>query len=1003
MQQDLKSKSFNNYPNNRNRYDVCVDILKAIADLSSILLIDENLDRSVNKALKILGTSIAADRLNLHKHYDDPTGETLGYVAAKYEWISDGTRSQIDLPQLNQISYNGIEDCYHLMLKGKHWGGFVDALPEPFKSGQLQLGVKATYAIPIEVNHKYWGIIGLDFCKLARRLEESEIEVLKTAATCIGSAIEKERIVREREKIVKEVSLAKQEAKILTKKDRILALTTDVARILLDEESLEKSIFKALQIVGKGIDTDRVVVMEHRDDSTEASLGYLQMLHEWHSSVTISQLHHSNLNQISYEGIENWYEELNKGNVMGGIVEYLPEPVRSGQKKLGVLSTYAIPIAINGKYWGIVGFDDCREAKQRSQEEISILKTTAICIGSAIAKNRVRQERERAERNILLEQQKAAQLAKHNQILEQRDRILMATAEASNILLTEDNFDLAVNRALEIIGVTLNTDRVVVIENWHNPSNPNIPSWRLLYEWDSPQTISQISHPELTQGNYEGIEEWYALQNEGKSISYRLAQMPEPFRSGQAKLGVKVLHAVPVFIEGKHWGMIGFDDCHRETNRSEAELSILKTLAACIGGAIEKERIRRGKEEAEKAILLEREKAALEKTVSLLKSNQILSSRDRWLEATAHAANKLLKNADLEEGINAALQVLGESLDCDRVNIMKHHNDRKEFVRMLYEWDSPHAISQMSHSELNEISSEGIEDWFAILKAGGWIGGTIDEFGEPFRSGQIELGVKATHSVPIFVNNIYWGAICIDFCREPRRLTEPEVAVFKTAASCIGSAIYRQQIQQEKESAELAILDERNRMAREIHDTLAQAFTGISLQLEAAKNNLSTQPDTARERLIKAKQLAKEGIAEARRSVRALRPETLESNSLETAIQQLVDNMTSGTAIATQITIEDKLQLAPDIEVDLYRIVQEAITNTLRHAEATKLTIRLVYRTNLVELQIKDNGIGFELNRKTNDHFGLIGMQERCDRHHGNLIINSQKNRGTEITVTVPV
>ena len=112
--------------------------------------------------------------------------------------------------------------------------------------------------------------------------------------------------------------------------------------------------------------------------------------------------------------------------------------------------------------------------------------------------------------------------------------------------------------------------------------------------------------------------------------------------------------------------------------------------------------------------------------------------------------------------------------------------------------------------------------------------------------------------------------------------------------------------------------------------------------------------------------------------------------------------MTSGTEIATQITIEGELQLASAIEVDLYRIVQEAITNTLRHAQASELTIQLVCQTNLVELQIKDNGIGFELDREKSDNFGLMGMQERCDRHQGNLIINSQKNRGTEIIITIP-
>jgi len=114
----------------------------------------------------------------------------------------------------------------------------------------------------------------------------------------------------------------------------------------------------------------------------------------------------------------------------------------------------------------------------------------------------------------------------------------------------------------------------------------------------------------------------------------------------------------------------------KSENSIEAELNILKTAAACIGGAIAKERSRCTQEEAEKAILLEREKAALEKGVDLLRINQILSLRDKWLEAAANAANNLLKNADLDRGINAALKVLGESLDCDRVCIIQNIEDR---------------------------------------------------------------------------------------------------------------------------------------------------------------------------------------------------------------------------------------------------------------------------------------------------------------------------------------
>ena len=1228
----LNGDRSNNLNNNRRlSTDSKIEInslLEAVADCASALLGDNDFESGVNEALKILGASIGADRLGINEHHDDPTGQTLGYVVAKYEWLSSETESQLYHSELSRIPYDGVEDCYYMFVSGRYWGGLLENMPEPFRSGQKKLGVQATYAIPVIVKEKYWGIIGLDFCRTARKLCEAQIAVLKTAATCIGSAIQRERNRQEKEAAERKALLQQQKAKELQKRDyevsrrhRLLNITAKAAQALLNDINLEQAIAKALRIVGEGIDTDRVAVMEHHED-TGSSLGFVRTLFEWNSPYAVSQLRHPELQQISYDGIEDWYEKLSQGKAVGGDIKELPEAIRQGQLELGVKSMYAVPIIVEEKYWGVVGFDDCREAKQRTESEISILKATAACIGSAIQQSRISRQREQAERQALVETEKAVQLAKHNLVLEQRDNILAATAEASNILLIGEDFNKAINQALQIIGNSIDTDRVTVIENWYNPSKSLTPYWRILYEWNSTYVIPQISHPDVTQGSYEGIEKWYELQSQGQSISCRLEEMPEPFRSGQAKIGVKVLHAVPIFVEGKHWGVVGFDDC-RETRRSEAELSLLKTAANCIGGAIQQkrirlakeeadrnillereqaavekasqlteynlvleqrdnevqrsyrilaataqasnvlligedfnkavnkalkiigqtidvdrvlaiehwhntleplipywrilyewnsdrvmpqlsqphlcegsyagieewyeilgkgqtisrqleeipepfrsikaeigikilhvipvfvegrywgvlavndcqeakyrseaelnifktaanciggaiqqERIRLAKEEADRNILLEREQAAIEKAEQLRENNLVLSLRDKWLEATANAANKLLEISDLDEGINAALKVLGESLDCDRVcviqNIEDTNSETSGFMRCVYEWNSKFASPQIHDPEFKEFSNDGLEEWFDKVKNGSedYVGGTIDEVPQAYVNAFIKLEIQSTYNVSIFVGDRFWGIIGIDFCREAKRLTSAEIAVFKTAASCIGSAIFRQQIQQEKDRAELAVLDERNRMAREIHDTLAQAFTGISLQLEAAKSNLTTESDAVRERLVQAKNLAKEGITEARRSVRALRPEVLELG-LISALQQLIDKMYSGADIEAGMVIEgEPYNLDSAIEAELFRIAQEAITNSLRSAQASEVCIHLVYETDAIHLKIEDDGIGFDPKLLFNQGFGLLGMQERSDRLNGNLVINSAIGKGTKITVTVEI
>ena len=189
--QNNKSISSNSKNPTENKIN---NLLLAVTECTAVLLNDEDFDRGVSKALKILGTSIGADRVGIGEQHDDPTGETFGYIAiAPYEWLSSGTTSQVHHQELNRINCNEIKEDYYELLAGNHAGGLIETFPEPFRSGQQKLEVKATYAIPIMVKGQYWGYLGLDFCRTARKLCEAEINLLKTAATCIGSAIQRER------------------------------------------------------------------------------------------------------------------------------------------------------------------------------------------------------------------------------------------------------------------------------------------------------------------------------------------------------------------------------------------------------------------------------------------------------------------------------------------------------------------------------------------------------------------------------------------------------------------------------------------------------------------------------------------------------------------------------------------------------------------------------------------------------------------------------------------
>jgi PAS domain S-box-containing protein len=206
-----------------------------------------------------------------------------------------------------------------------------------------------------------------------------------------------------------------------------------------------------------------------------------------------------------------------------------------------------------------------------------------------------------------------------------------------------------------------------------------------------------------------------------------------------------------------------------------------------------------------------------------------------------------------------------------------------------------------------------------------------------------------------------------------------------------------------KRAEEASLLDERNRMAREIHDVLAQAFTGILLHVGAALEIMVKKPAKAEAHLETVDELARSGLAEARRSVVALRPKLLEEGDLSSALKHLTAQMQVSSQ--TQITCEiigGAYPLAPHVENHLLRIGQEALTNAVKYAHATTIHIELVYEETQCLLRIKDDGQGFDVAQVSLEHgFGLIGMSERVERMNGELMIQSQPGQGTEIVVIV--
>jgi signal transduction histidine kinase len=208
------------------------------------------------------------------------------------------------------------------------------------------------------------------------------------------------------------------------------------------------------------------------------------------------------------------------------------------------------------------------------------------------------------------------------------------------------------------------------------------------------------------------------------------------------------------------------------------------------------------------------------------------------------------------------------------------------------------------------------------------------------------------------------------------------------------------------QAREAGVLDERQRMAGEIHDVLAQGLTGIVTQLEAA-DAAAGRPADWRRHLDAAKGLARDSLTEARRSVRALRPQNLSEAALPEAIGEVVEGWSQMHGVTAQlITTGTPRPLLPEIEMTLLRTAQEALANVARHAAANRVALTLSYMEDLVTLDVRDDGAGFDPAAARapglDGGYGLNVMRERVSRIAGTLEVESEPGGGTAVSACVP-
>jgi len=264
-------------------------------------------------------------------------------------------------------------------------------------------------------------------------------------------------------------------------------------------------------------------------------------------------------------------------------------------------------------------------------------------------------------------------------------------------------------------------------------------------------------------------------------------------------------------------------------------------------------------------------------------------------------------------------------------------------------------------------------------------------------------GLRYHSSIPLYAHEKRLGVLNVASTdwREP---SPGDLQLLYTIGDLVSMAVERARLFAERE--EVGAIEERNRLAREIHDTLAQSLAGIAMQLETADALLETDqhPEQVRWSIDKALQLTRASLNEARRSVLDLRAVPLEGRTLSDALAGLIDDLRESAGLSVKYrTTGAGHPLPVRIEAGVFRIAQEALANVARHARAQHVSVEFSVYADYLWLSVQDDGIGFDPTTISEGRFGLIGLRERIRLLGGTLKLSTSPGNGTELRVKIPL
>jgi signal transduction histidine kinase len=571
-----------------------------------------------------------------------------------------------------------------------------------------------------------------------------------------------------------------------------------------------------------------------------------------------------------------------------------------------------------------------------------------------------------------------------NESLHRQEALLAASAKASRMLLEAPDVRNAIPEVLRLIGEAAHVDRVNVMLSRSGPEGE--PLLVVVGEWTAQGVPPHINDAEARACDEREISAVSSELRAGRSVCINpIESSAGCTRSARFEgIGTKSKAVVPIVVAGEFIGVIGLDNTRQRRAIEPAELSALETAASVIGAALHRQRLLDD-------MRRERERAAEEHATELAKANVVIRSNLERL-ASEPDLNGFLGHLLLEatRQFNAASGAFVVSRDSLQEWRIAAHVVEGKLEEPPYPISVPtgspfgNRFGQPHEPMYLDIAQQHQEFWPGMLafdRREGYVGKVV---------------------YPLVFGSRNVGFLILRFRRKAEDVPHSELLVALAQQATLAVQLTRLAYQ----AKEAAVLVERARIGQEIHDGLAQAFTGILMQLGAVEEDPPCKNKNSNLAIVltRIRDLARDGLADARRSVMALRLDQTRRTGLELALRQLAERSTvPGGVTSTFSGDEINTGLKPEQEHELLRIAQEAVSNAVRHARPSTVRISMTDDDTHWVMAIEDDGrgMGQSPERHERQGFGLTSMRQRATDIGGEWRIESRPGSGTRVSVRI--